>query len=276
MDTWFETVVTLRRPLLNGIMEQRFSFDAVAALYDATRPDYPRALFDDIAALAGLEPGDNILEVGCGSGQATRDFVARGYRIVALDPGAALIDIARHKFAGGANVEFITSTFEAWPVEQAAYKLVASAQSWYWIAPEVRFAKSAEALVPGGMLAVFGSVPVGVNSPVHEELHQIYAHHVPDYSGVPPEAWYMPAGPVAALFEQSGLFGPVSHRSYAWSKTHSTSSFVQLLETRSYIQMLARNKREALSGAITKAIDAHGGQCELHYETHLHNAAKKA
>lgn len=139
----------------------------------------------------------------------------------------------------------------------------------------MRFAKSAEALVPGGLLAVFGSVPVGVNSPVREELHQIYAHHVPEYSGVPPEAWYMPAGPVAALFEQSGLFKPVSHRSYAWSKMYSTSSFVRLLETRSYIQMLARDKRDALFDTIAKAIDAHGGQCELHYETHLYMAAKK-
>lgn len=256
-------------------MEQRFTFDDVAALYDATRPDYPRALFDDIAAFAGLAPGDAVLEVGCGSGQATKDLVARGYRTVALDPGAGLIEIARHKFAGGANVEFITSTFEAWEIEQAAYKLVASAQSWYWIAPDVRFAKAADALVPGGLLAVFGSVPVGVNSPVREELHQIYAHHVPDYSGVPPEAWYTPAGPVAALFEQSGLFKPVSHRSYAWSKTHSTSSFVNLLRTLSYIQILARDKRDALFDAVTKAIDAHGGQCELYYETHLYMAPKK-
>ena len=256
-------------------MEQRFTFDDVAALYDATRPDYPRALFDDIAAFAGLKPGDKIFELGCGSGQATKDFVARGYRIVALDPGSGLIEIARHKFAAASNVEFVASTFEAWPAEQAAYKLVASAQSWYWIASDVRFAKAAEALVPGGLLAVFGSVPVGVNSPICEELHQIYAHHVPEYSGVPPEAWYMPAGPVAAQFEQSGLFKPVSHRSYAWSKTHSTSSFVQLLETRSYIHVRA-DKRDALFDAVAKAIDAHGGQCELYYETHLHMAATKA
>ena len=131
-------------------MVQRFTFDDVAALYDATRPDYPRALFDDIAAFAGLKPGDKILELGCGSGQATKDFVARGYRIVALDPGSELIEIARHKFAAASNVEFVASTFEAWPAEQAAYKLVPRRKSWYWIAPDIRFAKAADALVPGG------------------------------------------------------------------------------------------------------------------------------
>jgi len=257
-------------------MEQRFTFDDVAALYDATRPDYPRALFDDIAAFARLAPGDAVLEVGCGSGQATRDFVERGYRTVALDPGAGLIDIARRKFAGASKVEFIISTFEDWPAGQAAYKLVASAQAWHWIAPDARFVKAAHVLMPGGTLAVFGSVPTRVDSPLREALEQIYAGHFPDYTGVPPEAWYMPAGPVAGLFEESRLFTPVSHRSYTWQKTHSASSFAQLLGTLSYIQMLAPDKRRALFDAVIEAIDAHGGRCELYYETHLYMAAKKA
>jgi SAM-dependent methyltransferase len=256
-------------------MELRFTFDDVAALYDAARPDYPRALFDDIAAFARLSPGDTVLEVGCGSGQATKDFAERGYRMVAIDPGARLIEIARHKFAGVYSVEFINSTFEDWPAGRAACKLVASAQAWHWVAPDIGFAKAAAALIPGGALAVFGSVATGVDSPVDAALRQIYADHVPEYSGVPPEAWYMPAGPVAALFEQSGLFAPVSHHGYTWSKTHSASSFVKLLSTLSYIQMLARDKREALFDAITKAIDAHGGRYELDYETHLYMAAKK-
>jgi len=256
-------------------MEQRFTFDDVAALYDATRPDYPRALFDDIAAFARLAPGDAVLEVGCGSGQATRDFVERGYRTVALDPGAGLIEIARRKFTGASNVEFITSTFEDWPPEHAVFRLVASAQAWHWIAPDARFVKAADVLTPGGTLAVFGSVPTGVDSPVREALGQIYAGQFPDYAGVPPEAWYMPAGPVAGLFEESRLFTPVSHRSYRWQKTHSASSFAQLLGTLSYIQMLAPDKRRALLDAVVKAIDAHGGRCELHYETHLYMATKK-
>lgn len=257
-------------------MEQRFTFDDVAALYDATRPDYPRALFDDIAAYARLAPGDAVLEVGCGSGQATGDFVERRYRTVALDPGAGLIEIARRKFAGVPNVEFIASTFEDWPADQAAYRLVASAQAWHWLAPDARFVKAADVLTPDGTLAVFGSVPIGVDSPVREALRQIYTDHFPDYTGVPPEAWYLPAGPVAGLFKASGLFAPVSHLSYAWQKTHSATSFARLLGTLSYIQMLAPDKRRALLDTVVKAIDAHGSRCELHYETHLYMAAKKA
>ena len=93
-------------------MEQRFTFDGVAALYDAARPDYPEALFNEIAAAAGLGEDNAVLEIGCGTGQATRRLAARGFQIVALDPGPELIRIARDRLAKYSNIEFVNATFE--------------------------------------------------------------------------------------------------------------------------------------------------------------------
>jgi ubiquinone/menaquinone biosynthesis C-methylase UbiE len=50
----------------------RQTFDQAAEIYDRVRPDYPETLFDDLVALAGLGPGDRLLEVGCATGKATR------------------------------------------------------------------------------------------------------------------------------------------------------------------------------------------------------------
>src|SRR5713226_844608 len=58
-------------------MEQRFTFNQVASVYRDARPDYPEALIDDVVSYAGLKPNDAILEVGCGTGQATKSFAAR-------------------------------------------------------------------------------------------------------------------------------------------------------------------------------------------------------
>ena len=60
-------------------MEQRFTFDQVASVYRASRPDYPEALIDDVLSYAKLKPTNNILEVGCGTGQATKSFAPRGF-----------------------------------------------------------------------------------------------------------------------------------------------------------------------------------------------------
>jgi ubiquinone/menaquinone biosynthesis C-methylase UbiE len=46
-------------------------FDEDAELYDRARPGYPTELYDDLAELAGVRTGSRVLEVGCGTGQAT-------------------------------------------------------------------------------------------------------------------------------------------------------------------------------------------------------------
>jgi SAM-dependent methyltransferase len=56
----------------------RATFDRVAPLYDEARPTYPEELFDDVVSLSGIPPGGRILEIGCGTGQATVLFARRG------------------------------------------------------------------------------------------------------------------------------------------------------------------------------------------------------
>jgi ubiquinone/menaquinone biosynthesis C-methylase UbiE len=97
--------------------------------YRASRPDYPDALIDDVISCAGLKPNDPVLEVGCGTGQATKSFAMRGLQIVAIDPGPEMVRAARESLAKFDNVELVESTFEAWPPNRAPFQLVVAAQS---------------------------------------------------------------------------------------------------------------------------------------------------
>jgi hypothetical protein len=49
----------------------RTTFEQVSELYDSSRPEYPALIFDDLVALAELAATAKILEIGCGTGQAT-------------------------------------------------------------------------------------------------------------------------------------------------------------------------------------------------------------
>src|SRR5882757_8208267 len=66
-------------------------FDKIAAEYDRRRPTYPDELIDQACQVAGIDSGDHVLEVGCGSGQLTRGLLARGLHVTALEPGKSLI-----------------------------------------------------------------------------------------------------------------------------------------------------------------------------------------
>ncbi len=55
----------------------------------AAKPALERLFFSDVPA------GCKVLDVCCGSGHVTREFVERGYRVTGVDSSSALIEIAR-------------------------------------------------------------------------------------------------------------------------------------------------------------------------------------
>src|SRR6516162_2167689 len=130
------------------------TFDLVAAEYDRYRPTYPDELVAQACQVAGIESGDEVLEVGCGSGQLTRDLVARGLHVTALDPGKSLIALARQNLEGAGDVEFVNARFEDALLPREQFRAVFSASAFHWIDPQVSWQKVADVLVPGGTLAL--------------------------------------------------------------------------------------------------------------------------
>jgi trans-aconitate methyltransferase len=213
-------------------------------------------------------------KIGCGTGKATEDLARRGLSVVALDPGPAMIAAARRRLAPMNNVRFVETTFEAWPAEAGPFQLVAAAQSWHWIASDIRFIKAFGVLAADGWLAVFGSAPGDVAAPLREVLLDVHSRHAPELAGPPPERAYLPSGPFAGEFDRSGLFGPVTHKSYAWRSTFSAPTYVAWLGTLSRYRLIDAARRERLFADLAEAIETHGGGFDLPFETHLYIARR--
>jgi SAM-dependent methyltransferase len=161
--------VTERRETL------RRTFETAADLYDAARPSYPHELFDDLVSLAGLEPGDRLLEISCATGKATRGLLERGFSVVCVEMGTQLAEHARRKLAG-LPVEIHVVPFEAWEGGQEAFDLVYAATAWHWVHPEIRYRKAHRLLRPGGHLAFWSAVhafPAGFD-PFFAEIQDVY------------------------------------------------------------------------------------------------------
>jgi SAM-dependent methyltransferase len=256
-------------------MEQRDSFDAVADLYGEARPGYPAALYDDLWALAGLGADAAVLEVGCGAGQATRDLAPRAGRVTAVDPGPNLVAEARARVAS-ANVDWRVGRFEDVDAEPGAFDLVASAQAWHWVDPAVGFAKAAEALRPGGSLAVYGHVPELPPEPIASAFKPVHDRVLPGAWGTPPgsAAYYRPEGLLSPQFAASGLFAPAAHRAYAWTWRLDPQTFSRYLRTDSSYHVLPEEPRFALFAELSEAVAAHGGVLAWPWVTHLYVARR--
>jgi cyclopropane fatty-acyl-phospholipid synthase-like methyltransferase len=129
-------------------------FDSIAAEYDRNRPGYPSQLVEHAIELAGLRPGDAVLELGCGTGQLTRSLVGRGLRVTAVEPGENLIALAEQNLGGNGAAEFINARLEDAELPQQHFRAAFAAASFHWLDPDVSWRRVAEALTPGGTFAL--------------------------------------------------------------------------------------------------------------------------
>ena len=133
-------------------MTRALSFGSVAAAYERFRPGYPDELVDEVLTYAG-RPVRTALEIGAGTGKATRVFAGRGIAVTATDPDAAMLGELRKHVP--ASVRTVQSGFEDLPLT-STYDLVLAATSLHWTEPAGRWSRVAALLEPGGTFASFG------------------------------------------------------------------------------------------------------------------------
>ncbi|ONK15372.1 class I SAM-dependent methyltransferase [Streptomyces sp. MP131-18] len=247
----------------------RRTFDEDAELYDRARPGYPPGLYDDLAELAGARPGGHVLEVGCGTGQATVPLARLGCRITAVEAGPHMAAVARRNLAGAAAVEVVTADFESWPLPEEPFDVVVAATAFHWIDPAVRMAKAAEALRPGGALAVVRTQHVrGGTEEFFVEVQRCYERFDPD---TPPGLRLPAAADIdgsdhAHEVALSGRFGPTVFRRHEQDLTYTTSEYLDLLRTYSGHRALPEAARTGLLKCIASLIDKqHGGRVTKRY-----------
>jgi SAM-dependent methyltransferase len=139
-----------------SISARRFGavFDNVASEYERSRPAYPDELVDRACLLAEIGAGDQVLEVGCGTGQLTRSLTGRGLHVTAVERGKQLISLAEQKLGGAPGLEFVNARFEDAQLPDGRFRAVFSAAAFQWLDPDVSWQKAARVLAPEGTLTL--------------------------------------------------------------------------------------------------------------------------
>ncbi len=254
----------------------RTIFNSFAQDYNANRPGYPEQLYEDIITLSGIRPGGQILEIGCGTGQATLPFAQRGYSILCLDIGPDLLAIAAQNLREYPRVRFENISFEEWPMRPGEYDLVIAATSFHWIPSETGYPKVAEALKPGGALALFSHIHPRPITGFFAEVQPIYDRYTPELADHRKHTTTE-----AEIEEQTctiratGLFRSVDVRTYPWKQTYTTDKYLSLLNTYSPHRSIDIDRRRALYQAIAELIESRfNGKVERPYLTELYLAKK--
>lgn len=146
------------------MVARALSFGTVAEAYERFRPGYPVELLELVTSYAGT-PLRTALEIGAGTGKATRLFAQGGIAVTATEPDAAMLAELRKHLP--ATVTTVQAAFEDLPLD-SSYDLVYSAAALHWTNPEGRWARMAKLVRPGGVFASCG-VPIQLADPALKE-----------------------------------------------------------------------------------------------------------
>jgi SAM-dependent methyltransferase len=243
-------------------------FGTAAEAYERFRPGYPDEVVDRTLDYAA-RPVESAIEIGAGTGKATRAFTCRGIRVTALEPDPAMFGVLEREMVA-MPVQPVRTAFEEYDGPPA--DLLYAAASWHWTDPTRRCARAAALLVDGGTLAVFGA-------PVRAADPEVQAAVAAVTGSSPGGTAFGPPGPAGSErqnwldreLRESGLFTDVEHHLLSRVLPLPQREYVGYLSTVSAYLELSFEDRYELLGRITSVLP---DQVEVDLSVGLHLARR--
>jgi SAM-dependent methyltransferase len=250
-------------------------FDQQAECYDRSRPSYPAAVIDQLLfpEPAGLE----VLDVGCGTGIASRQMAEQGANVLGVEAAPGMAEIARNH-----GIEVEVGAFEDWDAAGRTFDRVISAQAWHWLDLPVSTPKAARLLRPGGRLCLMW------NAGCHPEdladaIAPVYARFFPTigsagfgYAASRPADRRTGLTSVVEAVAAVPEFGAVTETWFPWTREYTRDQWLDVLLSRSDHAALDSAVKGRLFEAVGTAIDEHGGSFVMSFETGLITATRLA
>lgn len=142
---------------MTKIENSKTRFTATVKYYDAYRPIYPDVLYSWVIAKAGINPPDVVVDLGCGTGIATRVFAERGFKCFGIEPNEDMLVDAKSK---SDDITFQKGDAEKTGLSDNFTNLVVSAQAFHWFDIPKTMTELKRILKPDGSVCAFWNVRV--------------------------------------------------------------------------------------------------------------------
>lgn len=234
----------------------RLSFNEAAEIYDAVRPSYPAVMYD--ALFARLPSNPTVIEVGPGTGQATRDLLARGADVHAIEIGASMAAKLRSNLPTD-QLRISVGDFEQVEITPGSADAVFSATAYHWIQRPAQVDRPASILRPGGLVAIVDLIQV--DSPddagFFAACQPIYERYGQGHTGprAPTRDAVDPA--IRQVLEDDDRFHDVGVARWDWNQTYTARQYQLLMLSYSGTQMMDEEDRTALVDDMGAFIDEH-------------------
>lgn len=152
--------------------------------YIRYRPDYPPELLAELAGVCRLGNDVDVADIGSGTGILSRQLLATGFRVFAVEPNCAMREAAEGLCAVEERFTSVDGTAEATTLPSSSVDLVTCAQAFHWfdrhrVRPEFQ-----RILRPDGMVALIWNERRKEGSPFLEAYETLLQRFGTDYNAV--------------------------------------------------------------------------------------------
>jgi SAM-dependent methyltransferase len=247
--------------------------------YDAGRPPYPQKVFDLLQQRCGLRAGAQVLEIGPGTGQSTRELLQLGATVTAVEPDERLATFLVQRTEAAAPLRVITSVFEKADLPSNAFDLVTCASAFHWLDEMQSLKKIAALLNHGGSWAVWWNL--FFDNSRTDELHRATSTLFGNLDLSPAAA--TEGRPSFALDRERrianlkaiGSFHNIFSEIISWTITLDTAEIRRLYSTFSPIRRLDEEERSRLLDGLAEIVDKDfAGKAQISMNTPFYSAQR--
>jgi len=204
----------------------RLSFEAVAEQYERARPTYADDALRWLAERIGIAPGRRVLDLAAGTGKLTRQLVALGASVVAVEPGDAMRALLERVVP---EAEPLVGSAEAIPLADASVDAITVGQAYHWFRPEEALAEMHRVLRPGGAVALLWN-QWDEEDPLQREIDELLEPLRPPAASHEEED-----RPGEKALEATPLFGPIEERLFRHTRTLDADRLVEWVSSTSAV-----------------------------------------
>jgi SAM-dependent methyltransferase len=219
-------------------------FDRAAKEYERARPGYPPDAIDYVVS----QISGPVVDVGAGTGKLTRELVARGIDVLAVEPVAGM----RAQLAEILpSIPCLAGTAEALPFADSSVGAITAAQAAHWFDAARAVTEFHRVLRPGGRVVLIWNVRdervdwVRRVTEIIDPLEK--ARGVPRYKH---GTWRPP-------FDESPLLRSVAEVRFELAQPVTPKSFLERFESCSFIAVLDAAERAQVINQLRELIETH-------------------
>lgn len=230
-------------------MQNESKFSGKANDYAKFRPAYPEEYLDYLAADLHLRPGIDVADIGSGTGILTRQLLARGARVYAVEPNLDMRKMAERGLSGYSGFVSVDAAAEHTGLADQCVDLITVAQAFHWLDPVQFQLECRRILRSGGKTALVWNSRDEA-SPLVNELGEVCREFCPEYTGFSGGLQRTPE--IFRRFFQDGLY---VYRVFQNDLSYDKQSFVGRIMSSSYSLKESNPKYQAFVDAILPIFD---------------------